>query len=235
MPRFHRGYRALVDDPEIDAVYIPLPNELYSPWVTDAADAVKHVLGEKPLALDSVVDLTLTASLRFPRGFWPRSIAASSSRFDASTSLWEPGESSRSPTPTSRRLWARRSHGYGRSVHILTRTPVPTSSRPCSLSRPISMPDGRRFRSLGCAGRLLEPGEDGLAQMKVLDAVLGLARSRSSSSMTGGRHALSETSASGRRPRTRRGCARSEAVLRRHARRWPRHRTGCAGRGARAS
>src|SRR3954466_1487126 len=52
IPRAHGTYRALIDDPEVDAVYIPLPNELHKPWVFAAADAGKHVLCEKPLALD---------------------------------------------------------------------------------------------------------------------------------------------------------------------------------------
>jgi predicted dehydrogenase len=53
IPRAHSTYEAILDDPEIDAVYIPLPNELHRPWVTAAADAGKHVLCEKPLALDA--------------------------------------------------------------------------------------------------------------------------------------------------------------------------------------
>ena len=53
VPRAHDSYRAMLDDPEIDAIYIPLPNELHRPWVTAAADAGKHVLCEKPLALDA--------------------------------------------------------------------------------------------------------------------------------------------------------------------------------------
>ena len=53
VPRAYGSYRELVNDNEIDAVYIPLPNELHKPWVFAAADAGKHVLCEKPLALDA--------------------------------------------------------------------------------------------------------------------------------------------------------------------------------------
>jgi xylose dehydrogenase (NAD/NADP) len=46
----HTTYGALLDDPEIDAIYVPLPNNLHAAWSIRAADAGKHVLCEKPLA-----------------------------------------------------------------------------------------------------------------------------------------------------------------------------------------
>jgi predicted dehydrogenase len=64
VPRAHGSYEEILADSNIDAVYIPLPNELHKPWVFAAADAGKHILCEKPLALDSAEASEMVAYCR---------------------------------------------------------------------------------------------------------------------------------------------------------------------------
>jgi xylose dehydrogenase (NAD/NADP) len=62
--RAHADYDALLADPEVDAVYVPLPNSLHREWSQRALAQGKHVLCEKPLAMDAAEAEAMASSAR---------------------------------------------------------------------------------------------------------------------------------------------------------------------------
>src|SRR5207244_962995 len=77
IPVAHGSYEALLDDPNIDAIYNPLPNHLHAEWTRKAAERGKHVLCEKPLAptaaqAQELVDFCRARKVCLMDGFmWP--------------------------------------------------------------------------------------------------------------------------------------------------------------------
>lgn len=67
IPTAYGSYDELLADPEVDAVYNPLPNQLHVPWTIKAAEAGKHVLCEKPFSL-TVAEATSLLAVRSRTG-----------------------------------------------------------------------------------------------------------------------------------------------------------------------
>lgn len=67
IPTYHGSYDALLESPDVDAIYIPVPNHMHTQWALKAMNAGKHILCEKPLAL-SIFDIQKMIQARDKNG-----------------------------------------------------------------------------------------------------------------------------------------------------------------------
>jgi D-xylose 1-dehydrogenase (NADP+, D-xylono-1,5-lactone-forming) len=77
IPRAHSSYDALLADPQVEAVYVNLPNSLHTEWTLRALEAGKHVLCEKPMTpraadVERVFELARRRDLQVMEGFMYR-------------------------------------------------------------------------------------------------------------------------------------------------------------------
>ena len=77
IPRAYGSYEELIEDPDIDVIYNPLPNHLHVPWTIRAAEKGKHVLCEKPIALNAgeaqrLVDVQKQTGVQIAEAFMVR-------------------------------------------------------------------------------------------------------------------------------------------------------------------
>src|SRR5579863_8924513 len=78
IPKAYGSYEALLADPDIDAIYNPLPNQMHVPWTIKAAEAGKHVLCEKPISLTvaeakTLLDIRTRTGVKIGEAFMIRS------------------------------------------------------------------------------------------------------------------------------------------------------------------
>ncbi len=93
IPVYYASYEELLGDDSIDMVFIPLPNHLHAEWIKKAADAGKHIVCEKPIAMDakeakSAAEYALSKKVKlmeaFMYRFHPQWIRAKAMAFDGS-------------------------------------------------------------------------------------------------------------------------------------------------------